>query len=376
MSAASHAFRLGTLLRLAASLALVATTIGCQTASYYSQAVRGQFALWSRQKPIDDLLKANGTPRELKERLELVLELRRFAGQQLKLPTDGHYLKYADLQRRYVVWNVYAAPEFSLTPKSWWYPVVGSLDYRGYFSESKARAHAGRLKEEGFDVYVGGVTAYSTLGWFRDPVLNTFLFDSDAELGELIFHELAHQRLFIRGDTEFNEAFATAVAEEGTRRWMESRGDSAALAEYRQQARRTAEFGALVSETRSRLETLFASATNQVMSPASADDLRARKQRLLDGMKSRYSELRRHWGNGGEYDMWFNRALNNAQLNTVDTYYRLVPRFRSVLTNCNGDLEHFYQAVGRLDGLSHQERRERLDSLASPQATHAAAERR
>lgn len=191
---------------------------GCQTAGYVSQVIRGQHQIWKRQEPIDTLLASEETSPALKHQLALVLQLRRFAEHELKLPANGHYLRYADLQRRFVVWNVYAAPEFSLTPKSWWYPVVGSLDYRGYFSEEKARAHAAELRARGFDTYVGGVTAYSTLGWFRDPVLNTFIHEPEADLADLLFHELAHQRLFIPGDTEFNEAFATAVAEEGTRR--------------------------------------------------------------------------------------------------------------------------------------------------------------
>lgn len=364
------------LLQLVAGLALLAAASGCQTTSYYAQAVRGQYQLWSRQQSITRILEAGETPPVLKDRLQLLLEIRGFAEHRLKLPANGHYLKYADLHRRFVVWNVFATPEFSLTPKSWWYPVVGSLDYRGYFDEAGARACADRLRARGFDVYVGGITAYSTLGWFHDPVLSTFLFDSDADLAELIFHELAHQRLFVAGDTEFNEAFATAVAEEGARRWMESRHNPKALAAYQRQARRTEEFVSLVSETRARLEELFAATTNQSASISGPAGLRFRKQRLFEEMRARYSDLRNRWGGSPEYDAWFSGPLNNAQINTVDTYYKLVPAFRAVLAQENGDLEKFFNTVESLKRLKKTDRRTRLATLAGPvhQADQAAAE--
>lgn len=375
MPAAAHAW-FPKSLRLVSCAVLAAATFGCQSVSYYSQAVRGQYQLWSRQQPIEKLLADAGTPAELKQRLELVLEIRRFANDELLLPANGHYLKYADLQRRHVVWNVYAAPEFSLAPRSWWYPVVGSLDYRGYFNEAKARAHAARLHARGFDVYVGGVAAYSTLGWFHDPVLNTFLFDSDDALAELLFHELAHQRLFIAGDTEFNEAFATAVAEEGTRRWMKSRNNPAALAGYERQARRTEEFVSLVAGTRAELEALFGQATNRPAATIVPGELRLRKQRLLDELRDRYAGLRARWGGSPDYDAWFSHPLNNAQLNTVDTYYRLVPAFRAVLAMEKGDLEKFFRTIESMKRLKKEERRARLAGLAGDEtpAVQAAAE--
>ena len=152
--------------------------------------------------------------------MQLVSKLRDFADRDLKLPVNGHYRKYVDVHRTFVVWNVEAAPEFSMEPKSWWYPLVGSLEYRGYFAESNARGYAARLKKKGYDVYVAGTTAYSTLGWFKDPILNTFVFQPEGELAETIFHEQGHQRVFAGGDTNFNEAFATTVGQEGARRWL------------------------------------------------------------------------------------------------------------------------------------------------------------
>ena len=188
-------------------LLLVAVLPGCQHLGYYRQAVQGQYQIWSREKPIKELIAHPETPPALKARLSLLLKMRAYAKQELKLPVDGHYERYADLGRRYVVWNVNAAPELSLEPKRWWYPFVGKLKYRGYFSEQYARDYGAKLAREHYDVYVGGVEAYSTLGWFRDPVLNTWINHDESDVGEILFHELAHQRVFASGDTDFNEAY-------------------------------------------------------------------------------------------------------------------------------------------------------------------------
>src|SRR6267142_5919651 len=178
-------------------LSLLPALTGCQTVGYYAQAISGQCQVWNRARSIEALLEDPVVTEPLKQRLRLVLEVRAFAEKELHLPANGHYLRYADRGRRFAVWNVHAAPEFSLTPKSWWYPVVGRLNYRGYFSEDRARRYAARLAKQGFDVYIGEVAAYSTLGWFRDPVLNTFIHQNETDLVELLFHELAHQRLFV-----------------------------------------------------------------------------------------------------------------------------------------------------------------------------------
>src|SRR6266699_5283033 len=218
---------------LLGALALVVVAVsGCQTISFYSQALRGQYQIFAHEKSIEKLLASPQTPDRLKQRLELLRSLRAFADTDLKLPVDGHYRKYADLERPYVVWNVEAAPEFSLEPKSWWYPLVGSLEYRGYFAEENANKYAAWLRSKGYDVFVGGVEAYSTLGWFKDPVLNTFIFNPEPDLAETIFHELGHQRVFARSDTDFNEAFATTVGEEGARRWLRSAGNTTIYESY------------------------------------------------------------------------------------------------------------------------------------------------
>ena len=237
-------------------LAVLATT-GCQSVSYYGQAIKGQYEIVARRERIEKLLADPHTPAPLKTKLQLVESLRAFATKDLKLPVDGHYQKYADVRRPFVVWNVEAAPEFSLEPKTWWYPIVGSLEYRGYFSERGATNYAVRLRKKGYDVYVGGVQAYSTLGWFKDPVLNTFVFEPEPDLAETLFHELAHQQVFASGDTDFNEAFATTVGQEGARRWLRAKGDKAAAEEYLVQLRRTAQFARLIQSTRERLEALY-----------------------------------------------------------------------------------------------------------------------
>jgi predicted aminopeptidase len=346
-------------------LALVLFLTGCETCRYYTQAVRGQCQMWSRQHSIESLLKDPDAPEPLKQRLRLVLDLREFAEKELHLHANGHYLRYADLGRRFAVWNVYAAPEFSLTPKSWWYPLVGGLEYRGYFSEPEARRYATKLEKRGFDVFVGGVTAYSTLGWFRDPVLNTFIHDDDADLAELLFHELAHQRLFVAGDTDFNEAFATAVAEDGLRRWMGTRRDPAAMEEYQARYRRTEQFLHLVADTREKLKDIYenSDAVPPEHEPVSDAGKRRAKQRVLEDLRQGYAELKAGWGGRKDYDEWFKQSLNNAQFNTVDTYYHLVPAFRRLLREQGGNLESFYQAATALGKLKKVERRARLNRL-------------
>jgi predicted aminopeptidase len=328
---------------------------GCQTARFYQQAVSGQWEIMAKRKSIERVLAEPKTPEALRRQLELVRELCAFAETELQLPARGQFTRYADLERPFVVWNIYAAPAFSLEAKSWWYPLVGRLKYQGYFQHEEALAYARRLREEGFDVFVGGVTAYSTLGWFNDPVLNTFVHLPEDELADLIFHELAHQRLFIPGDTDFNEAFATAVARAGVRRWFEHRGDPRALAAY--EANRQAEDAAivLILATRDRLEQLYTSAVG-----LGAERLAERKAEVIADLRSRYRELREQHPGQHRHDAWINAPLNNAQLNTVDTYYQMVPGFEAKLQLLAGDLPSFYETIADLRRLSPDARRQRL----------------
>lgn len=341
---------------------------GCQTAGFYTQAAHGQLQILSRRQSCEKILAAPETPFELKARLRLAREICRFAGGELGLPANGHYQDYADLGRRYVVWNVSASPAFSLEAKTWWYPIVGSLDYRGFFTERGAQAAAARLREKNFDACVEGVEAYSTLGWFTDPLLNTFIHHRDATLAEILFHELAHQRVFTSGDTDFNEAFATAVGQEGARRWLLSRGDTNVLTEYTLALRRNQDFVRLVAGARQKLELLYgdertvAGKIKAAKRPAavSTDELARNKQRVLDELRRDYEQLKTNWGGYAGYDGWFAADLNNAKLNSVATYHDLLPAFERLLAAQDGDLQKFYAIVKELSRLPKTERHRRL----------------
>jgi predicted aminopeptidase len=309
----------------------------------------------------------------LRDKLQLVLDVRAFADRELHLKADGHYSEYADLGRRFVVWNVYAAPEFSLEPKKWWYPVVGSLKYRGFFSEKDARETGARLAKQGYDVHVGGVEAYSTLGWFKDPVLNTFIHHDTNDLAEILFHELAHQRVFAKGDTDFNEAFATAVGEEGVRRWLEVRGDAKARADYEVELRRKDQFVALVMQARAELEKVYGEEAIHGSRPqgkTGSESLvaakRAAKEAVIARLRANYARLKEEWGGYAAYDGWFQRPINNARLNTIAAYYTLVPAFKQLLAQQDGNLTKFYAEAKSMAALSKEQRQERIAALSLP----------
>jgi predicted aminopeptidase len=331
---------------------------GCSTVGYYQQAAAGQYEVVSRQEKIPALLARTNTPAKLREKLELVLSLRQFAERELHLKTDGHYAKYADLGRRYVVWNVYAAPEFSMEPKQWWYPIVGRLKYRGFFSEKDARDCAARLAKEGYEVYVSGAEAYSTLGYFKDPVLNTFIYHPPVDLAETLFHELAHQRLFASGDTDFNEAFATVVGEEGARRWLAQNGDADSNEEYEKDLRRQRQFVALVLHGRDELKKVYER-------PLADEAKRAAKEQAIAQLRADYARLKASWNGYSGYDNWFERPINNARLNTVATYYKLVPAFQQLLAKHGGDLPAFYAEAKAVAETPKKQRHERLVALAN-----------
>jgi len=355
---------------LAAGVFIVTAAIftGCQTVGYYAQAVRGQYQMLTQQRSCEKLLADPAADAELKTKLQLAGQICDFARRELKLPVNGHYRHYADLHRPYAVWNVCAAPEFSLEPKTWWYPIVGSLDYRGFFSERDARRYAATLGDRGFDVSVEGVEAYSTLGWFKDPLLNTFTHHDEAALAEILFHELSHQRVFASGDTDFNEAFATAAGEEGVRRWLRSKSDPATLEQYMSSLRRNREFVQLINATRDKLEIVYGAERTSAgklkakKNPRniSPDELRRAKQRIFDALRRDYEKLKADWGGYTGYDEWLARGVNNAQLNSVATYYDLVPAFERLLQANSGDLEKFYAAAKKLAKLPKAERQRRL----------------
>lgn len=352
-------------LRWLALVLIAAVLSGCETFGYYKQAVHGQYQILAQQRPLSELIGDSQTPAGLREKFQLVLKLREFAERELKLPHNGHYLRYVEVGRRYVVWNVHAAPEFSLEAKTWWYPVVGSLKHRGYFSERDAQRYALKMEKRGWEVYVEGVEAYSTLGWFRDPVLSTFIHHQEWDLAEILFHELAHQRLFVPGDTDFNEAFATAVAEEGVRRWLRAQGRVSAYETYLAGLKRQEQFLRLLMAARQQLESLYGvqKKHNAKENQELLAERKRRKALILDATRKAYAQLKTDWGGFAGYDLWFARSLNNAQLNTVATYYTLAPAFHNILQTNGGDLEKLFEEARRLARLPKAERHRHLAAL-------------
>lgn len=342
--------------------ALILPALGCANFGYYAQAVSGQFEVYRQTRPIADIIADPATTPSLKEKLTAVLDVREFASRELGLPENESYRLYADLKRPYVLWNVFATPELSLKPTEWCFIMTGCVAYRGYFSHAQAEAFAAKLRARGSDVYVGGVTAYSTLGWFHDPILNTVIRRPLPELAGLVFHELAHQRLYVRGDTAFSESFAMTVELEGIRRWLEINGAAGDYEQYQAQLKRREELAALVLKHRDRLETLYESGI-------STEEKRAGKAQIFAELRAQYQELKTgRWGGYSGYDGWFARNLNNAHLVSLGMYHRHVPAFQALLARSRGDLRAFYQEVNLLGQLPAIERVAALDALL-PTAT-------
>jgi predicted aminopeptidase len=338
--------------------AAVAVAAGCSTLSYYGQAISGHFEVMRRAEPIPARIADPATSPELRAKLERVVAIREFASRELALPENGSYRTYADIGRPYVLWNVFAAPEFSVEPQQSCFPVAGCVTYRGYYQQAAAGAYGAGLNKDGYDVHVYGVPAYSTLGWFDDPVLNTFVRYPDAELARLVFHELAHQLVYVKGDTMFNESFAVAVEEEGVRRWLARHGDERERAAYDQQRERRAQFVELVLRYRGRLEAFY-------REPLPVDEKKAGKARLFAEMAADYHALKaERWRGWPGYDRWFERGVNNAQLASVATYEELVPAFRALLAQEGGDMARFYGAVRQLAQLDQGARDAALAALA------------
>ncbi len=334
---------------------------GCGT-MYVAQAAVGEWHVMRARRPLDDVVLDKSTPESVREELFRVREAREFASDVLKLPDNRSYRTYADIHRAFVVWNVVATPEFSVAPLRWCFPVAGCVAYRGYFSERKAHDFAARLAKKGYDVAVGGVPAYSTLGKFADPVLSTMLGYGANELAATIFHELAHQLLYVKNDTEFNEAFATTVEEEGLRRWLQQRGAPGQMAAYRQQRERGLEFIALFSHARDKLARLYASG----QTPA---QMRPQKQAILKQLGVDLGALERRLRvRSPVYDEWIANGLNNAELTSLATYYDCMPGFERLLAQEGGDLQRFYAAARELSKLPQAERHDKLCKKTPPAA--------
>jgi predicted aminopeptidase len=333
-------------IRAAVTIAVIASLSG---GCYLLQSAEGQLSLMSKREPIARVIDEPGTSPKLRAQLRSVTAIRDFASRELQLPDNGSYRKYADIGRPYVVWNVVAAPEFSVEPKKWCFPIVGCVAYRGYFVEAKARHFAAGLHARRYDVVVGGVAAYSTLGHFDDPILSTMVNWDDVELAAIIFHELTHQLLYVRNDASFNEALATTVEEEGVRRWLQSQGREEDLAEHLLQQKRYLQVIALLTETRERLRAVYASG----LPPPSMGE---RKRQQFAALRQSYEALREEWGGHAPFDAWFAQDINNAHLASIATYYACVPGFERELRSAGGNLPAFYRRVRQLAKLDQPQR--------------------
>ncbi len=351
-----------------AAAAVALCLSGCSNLGYYWQSATGHLQLMSAARPVGDWLEDGQSPARLRARLALSQTIRNFAITGLDLPDNPSYRSYADLKRTAAVWNVVAAPQFSLTLRTWCFPVTGCVGYHGYFDEAQARVEAAQLASEGLDVSVYPVPAYSTLGWMNwaggDPLLNTFINYPEGELARLIFHELAHQVVYVSGDMSFNESFATAVERLGSSRWLSTRASEAAQREYAQYDARRNQFRALALATRQRLAAIYDGSSNGARNPA---ELSALKEAALADFRQGYSRLRDGWGGDGNgyrgYDRWVEHA-NNASFAAQAAYDDLVPGFEALFRRERADWRGFYDAVKRLAALPKEQRHQQLKEMA------------
>lgn len=355
---------LGGVVAVAVAAAALVGVTGCADLGYYWQSASGHLKVMSSARPIGDWLEDAQAPQRLKARLAMSQRIRDFAVRELKLPDNPSYRRYADLQRRAVVFNVVAAPAYSLTLKQSCFPVTGCVGYRGYFDEAQARAEAAQLADQGYESSVYPVPAYSTLGWMNwaggDPLLNTFINYPEGELARLIFHELAHQVLYAKNDTMFNESFATAVERLGGVRWLAAHGSEAAREEYAQYNGRRNQFRALTNATRKRLE--------QIYEQTRGEERDALKQKTMREFREQYARLRASWpGDAARYrayDQWVAQA-NNSSFGAQAAYDELVPGFEALFAREGGDFTRFYEAAKRLTEMPRALRHQVLKEMGS-----------
>ena len=334
----------------------------CANLGYYAQAIGGQMDMLRRAQPVSVVLEDPDARQGLKQALHKAQQLRTFASRALQLPDNRSYTHYADLERPFVLWNVFATEEFSTAPKQWCFIAAGCVTYRGFFAQQAAEDFAAELRREGHDVYVGGVAAYSTLGWFNDPLLSTFIGYPEPELARLLFHELAHQVVYVSDDTAFNESFATAVELEGVNRWLAQQGDAQLRAVFETGQQRRAAYIEHMLQARQQLDTLYAS-------HVSVAEKRAAKARIMESLRAELAQGSRH------PERWQAQQLNNAQLASVATYTQLVPAFRALLAQQGGDMGRFYGVVKDLGALPRTERNAVLQAALENSDNKLAANR-
>jgi predicted aminopeptidase len=345
-----------------AVLMTAALTSGC----YLMQAAGGQFSVMAKRRSIGDVIANPATKPAVREQLESVSRIREFASRELKLPDNGSYRRYADIGRPYVVWNVVAAPEFSLQPRQWCFPIAGCVAYRGYFKEQTAVAFAARQRARGDDVTTEGVAAYSTLGHFDDPILSSMLGWSDVQLAAIVFHELTHQLLYVPNDSAFNEALASVVEQDGVRRWLRAQGRLEDLAAFDLQESRYARVLELLRQARTELNEVY-------RSDVPTDLKRDRKAQIFERLRANYGELKAGWGGAAPLGAWFARGLNNARLASVATYQQCVPGLVRELDGAHGDLPRFYARARDLAKLPMGRRQKLLCGSGSQPVSGRAA---
>lgn len=334
---------------------------GCAVSpAYYWQAASGQIDLLARARPIDEVLQDPATSASVRDQLLRAKAVRAFSVSHLGLPDNSSYSRYAALDRPFVSWNVFAAEPLSMRLKEWCVPVAGCIGYLGYFDKADAEAHAAELRAQGYDVHVGGVPAYSTLGWFSDPLLSTFIGWPETEFARLLFHELSHQLAYVKDDTEFNESFASAVEEVAVTRWTAQPGKEALRPVFERTQAMRSDFRALVLDYRGQLQALYAS-------DLPAAEKRAQKQVIIAKMGEQYQQIKRErWGGYTGYDRWFAQPINNALLASVGIYTGKVPAFKRLLAACDEDLPRFYARVAAIAAEPAVVRNPLLDAAACP----------
>lgn len=340
---------------------------GCSSMGYYAQSVHGQLGVMAASRPVEDVIDDPQTPASVRRQLQVLPSLRQFAVEQLALPKSDSYHLYADVKREALVWNVVAAPVDSLHPRQWCYPVLGCAAYRGYFDLQAADAFAAGLTAEGWDTAVEPVPAYSTLGWFSDPLPSTVIDWPLPDIAGLLFHELAHEALYVSGDSAFNEAYATVVEKEGVRRWLKQFGSAQQRRGFLRREQRRLDFLQLLARTRQRLTELYAEGVGR-------DELVLRKEATIGLLRGEYADLRQEWGGYAGYDRWMQRPLNNAHLASISTYHALEPAFRLILLRVDGDMAAFHAACAEIAAAPSAEREASMNRLVAAAKTDLQAQ--
>lgn len=346
-------------IRTVVATAVATTLTGCASIGYYAQSLDGHVKIMTARQSVDRLIEDPRTPQELRNRMAAASEIRAFATRELDLPDNDSYRSYVDIKRDYVTWAVFAAPEFSLAPRTECFPVFGCVPYRGYFSRKDAARQALALQKQGFDVYVSGINAYSTLGLTSDPLLSTMFRYDKTYLASIVFHELAHQRVYVKGDSAFNEAFAVTVETTGVRKWLRANNDAEGLKTYEAERKRQEDFLTLIGNARAALQAIYAG-------PGTVEEKRAAKAAAIADLRKQYRHMRdTRWGGDRAYDAWFESPINNAKLSASAVYNDRVPAFERLFETCGEDYPRFYRKVGEIGALDPTERMSALEAAGS-----------